>query len=197
MSKIQDFINEELGALRVSTDKDGNPWFVLKDVCAILGQNTKDAPKDAAERLEPEEKGRDTIPTPGGNQMMLTVSESGLYYLICTSRKPKAKEFRLWVTGTVLPSIRKHSVYVDGQEELSEEDLCAVLEKGREAVALCETLRQKNKALNEKVGRMIQIVEEKDRKIWSLENNVVTQEDAMRRRIEAMDPDDVLAAGYY
>ena len=65
----------------------------------------------ALDSLEEDEKGKCIIPTLGGNQSMLTVSESGLYALIFKSRKPEAKAFRRWVTSEVLPAIRKTGKY--------------------------------------------------------------------------------------
>jgi len=117
MDKFSIFEDLSLGKLRVIV-KDGEPWFVLLDVCRILGNSSNSAAADAANRLEPCEKAMDIVHTLGGDQEMVTVSEGGLYYLICTSRKPSAKAFRLWVTGTVLVSIRKNNGYVLGQEDM-------------------------------------------------------------------------------
>jgi prophage antirepressor-like protein len=89
-------------------DKDGEPWFVLTDVCRELGIGN---PTDAAHRLDDEEKGIDSIDTLGGHQNVITVSESGLYSLILTSRKEGARRFKKWVTAEVLPSIRRTGQY--------------------------------------------------------------------------------------
>lgn len=89
-------------------DKDGEPWFVLADVCSVLELGS---PHKAAERLDDDEKGRNTIPTPGGPQEMAIINESGLYSLILTSRKFAAKRFKKWVTAEVLPTIRKTGGY--------------------------------------------------------------------------------------
>ena len=94
--------------VRVIIDKHGNPWWVAKDVCAVLGIGNV---CDAMSRLDADEKGIGLIDTLGGNQRMATVNESGLYSLIMTSRKPEAKAFRKWVTSVVLPSIRKTGSY--------------------------------------------------------------------------------------
>ena len=80
--------------------KHDEPWFVAKDVCDILEHSD---PSMAVSRLDDDEQGTTNVRTPGGPQEVLTVSESGLYNLIFTSRKPEAKRFRKWVTGTVLP----------------------------------------------------------------------------------------------
>jgi prophage antirepressor-like protein len=93
---------------------DGDPWFVNIDVCAPLGI---ERPADAVRRLDEDEyrqvdattvSGR----TPGfGPQAFTVVSESGLYSLVLGSRKPEAKAFKRWVTGEVLPQIRRTGMY--------------------------------------------------------------------------------------
>src|SRR5271165_2430920 len=88
--------------------KEAEPWFVAKDICEILGL---DNPSMAVGRLDDDERGVSNVDTTEGKREMLTVSESGLYALIFTSRKPEAKRFRKWVTGTVLPEIRKTGSY--------------------------------------------------------------------------------------
>lgn len=92
-----------------TVQKDGEPWFVLKDVCSVLGIGNS---RMAADRLEVDEKGVSQIDTPGGTQDMTIISESGLYTVILRSDKPEAKPFRKWVTSEVLPSIRKHGAYM-------------------------------------------------------------------------------------
>jgi prophage antirepressor-like protein len=96
---------------------DGEPWFVAKDVCAIL--NIDDA-SQALGRLDEDEKrvltreSDEAFPYLTGNAdttRLSAVSESGLYALALTSRKPEAKPFRKWVTSEVLPSIRKTGSY--------------------------------------------------------------------------------------
>jgi len=95
--------------IRAKLDAKGETWFVAKDVCRVLGiENPRDT---LAKVLDEDEKGVDTIYSPGGPQEMNTVSESGLYSLIFRSRKLEAKAFRKWVTAEVLPSIRKTGGY--------------------------------------------------------------------------------------
>jgi anti-repressor protein len=89
--------------------KDGEPWFVLKDVCDVLGIINS---RDVVARLDDDEKGVDNIDTIGGLQKLTIISESGLYKVIMLSRKPEAKKFQHWVTRNVLPSIRKHGAYI-------------------------------------------------------------------------------------
>ena len=87
-------------------EQDGEPWFVAKDVCGILELTT-----EITRRLDEDEKGLKKIQTLRGMQDMTVISESGLYALIMRSNKSEAKQFRKWVTGTVLPSIRKTGMY--------------------------------------------------------------------------------------
>lgn len=107
-SEIQTF-NFNASTLRTLIDEAGDPWFVAKDVCDILGlENSRKATAD----LDPDEKNTVTI-SDGipGNPNKTIISEPGLYKLIMRSRKPEAKTFQRWVTHEVLPSIRKHGIY--------------------------------------------------------------------------------------
>lgn len=87
---------------------NGEPWWVLKDVCKVLELST---PAKITARLDDDEKGMTSIHTLGGEQNMTIINESGLYSVILRSDKPQAKPFRKWVTSEVLPSIRKHGMY--------------------------------------------------------------------------------------
>lgn len=100
-------------ALRALTDENGEPWFVAKDVCDILGLENS---RKATAELDPDEKNTVTI-SDGipGNPNKTIISEPGLYKLIMRLRKPEAKEFQRWVTHEVLPSIRKHGAYMTQQ----------------------------------------------------------------------------------
>lgn len=86
----------------------GELRFVARDVCACLGIGNTG---DVIAALDDDEKGIDSIDTPGGRQEMSTVSEPGLYSLILRSRKPEAKRFKRWIVHEVLPSIRKTGSY--------------------------------------------------------------------------------------
>lgn len=88
---------------------NGEPWFVLADVCKVLELST---PARVAERLEKDEVSQThTIDRMGREQKTTIINESGLYTVILRSDKPQAKPFRKWVTSEVLPSIRKHGSY--------------------------------------------------------------------------------------
>ena len=107
MSNLQIFNYENSSQLRTLI-KDGEPWFVAKDLCEVL--ELGDVSK-ALSRLDDDEKGTNSILTPGGIQEMLVVNEPGLYSLILGSRKPEAKAFKRWITHEVIPSIRKTGSY--------------------------------------------------------------------------------------
>jgi len=94
--------------VRVVMDDQGEPWWVAKDVAMVLEYP---AAKDAVRLLDEDEKGAHKLPTPGGEQNMIVITESGLYTLIIRSNKPEAKTFRRWITHEVLPSIRKTGAY--------------------------------------------------------------------------------------
>lgn len=105
---IKIFNNAEFGEVRIF-DKNGEPWFVGRDVCNILGYaNSSDA---LAKRVDTEDKGVANCDTLGGNQNLTIINESGLYSLILSSKLPNAKRFKHWVTSEILPSIRKHGMY--------------------------------------------------------------------------------------
>lgn len=89
--------------------RDGEPWFVLKDVCVVLGLSN---PTAVVERLDKDERAKFDLGRQGKTWL---INESGLYSVILRSDKPEAKPFRKWVTSEVLPTIRKTGGYgVDG-----------------------------------------------------------------------------------
>ena len=94
-----------------TVDVNGEAWFVLKDVCDVLHMDTSKL-KQVADRLDDDEKGRYSVPTPGGEQATWIINESGLYHVILRSDKPEAAPFRRWVTNDVLPAIRKTGSYM-------------------------------------------------------------------------------------
>ena len=116
MSQVQLFSHPDLGEIK-ATIKNGEPWFLAGDVCRVLG--IKDSAK-AVRDIEAKYKtagvkvatsSRTLVDTAGGRQQVVIVTEQILYELIFNSRKQKAVLFRAWVTGEVLPSIRKHGFY--------------------------------------------------------------------------------------
>ena len=88
---------------------DGEPWFVAKDACDVLGITKY---RDATAQLDSDERASAAVDTLGGRQQMAIVSEAGLFALMLISRSPKVREFRRWVTHEVLPSIRRTGAYI-------------------------------------------------------------------------------------
>ena len=108
MNELQIFKNESFGEVRTIII-DNEPWFVGKDVASILGYAE---PRSAiSKKVDAEDKGVAKMETPSGEQEMTIINESGLYSLILSSKLPKAKEFKRWVTSEVLPAIRKTGGY--------------------------------------------------------------------------------------
>lgn len=119
--KIQIF-NYKENKIR-TVEMNSKPWFVLKDVCAVLGISN---PRMTAQRLDADEVNlADVIDSVGRHQETTVISESGLYNVILRSDKPEAKPFRKWVTNEVLPSIRKNGGYIAGQEEMTPAEIMA------------------------------------------------------------------------
>lgn len=108
VGKVEVFnFSQEKTPIRVQVI-NGEPWFVAKDVCLILGFSKY---RDVIANLDEDERMSILVDTLGGRQNMSAVNESGLYALIFQSRKPEARKFRKWVTSEVLPSIRKTGRY--------------------------------------------------------------------------------------
>lgn len=99
--------------------RDGEPWFVAKDVMAALDYSGHSAPAKVCEHIPVEWKGVNPIHTPGGEQKMLCLSEPGLYFFLGRSDKPAALPFQKWVYGEVLPSIRKTGRYEKPGREMT------------------------------------------------------------------------------
>lgn len=120
---VETYTDPKFGTIRALSDEQGEPWFVAKDVCDILGIATN--------HLREEGRGLDSdevasLPNwEGKGSAPLIINEPGLYKLIMRSRKPEAKAFQRWVTHEVLPSIRKHGGYMLGQERMTPEQMLA------------------------------------------------------------------------
>ena len=118
--------------------KDGEPWFVLRDVCNVLGLGT---PARVAERLDTDEVSQTHITDSMGRQQGMTIiNESGLYNVILRSDKPEAKPFRKWVTSEVLPTIRRHGMYA------TPDTVEKMLADPDTTIKLLETIKQERSA---------------------------------------------------
>ena len=112
---VMPFQNETLNCTVRAVVKDGEPWFVAKDVCDALGYgNSRDAlSKHVRDRWKNTVTIRDGIT---GNPEKAIINEAGLFALVMKSKMPKAVEFQDWVCEEVLPSIRKHGMYATGEK---------------------------------------------------------------------------------
>lgn len=141
MNDVSIFNNPEFGQLRTLTIQN-EPWFVGKDVAQVLGyERTADAVR---KHIDPDDRGVAKMETPSGVQEMTIINESGLYSLILSSKLPGAKKFKRWVTGEVLPAIRKNGGYIAGQEQLSDAELMA-----RAVLTAQKTIEEREKRIRE------------------------------------------------
>lgn len=122
MEEVKIFENPEFGAIR-AIEKDGEPWFVGKDVADTLGY--QNGSRDINRHVDDEDRHKVMLFDGNQNKETIIINESGLYSLILSSKLPTAKAFKRWVTSEVLPSIRKTGGYLEGQESMSDADLLA------------------------------------------------------------------------
>ena len=122
MNEIQIFQNAEFGAIRTMSNAQGEPMFCAKDVALALGYKR---PEDAmAQHLEIEDSVKHRVMDRNGKLRVTTfINESGLYSLILSSKLESAKQFKRWVTGEVLPAIRKQGGYLMAKQGESEKDI--------------------------------------------------------------------------
>lgn len=108
MNELRVFNNNEFGPVRTLMI-DGKPWMVGKDIAKALG--FAEAQKAVITHVDEEDRGVSVLDTPGGKQNMVIINESGLYSLIFSSRLDSAKRFKHWVTGEILPELRRTGQY--------------------------------------------------------------------------------------
>lgn len=162
MSELKIF-NYENNQVR-TTIKDGEIWWVAKDICDVFGETNRNR---AMQSLSDDEKGYTQMNTPKGPQKIAIINEGGLYTLLFAMRPTKARgisniainerqnkldKFKKWVTHEVLPSIRKHGAYItsDKMEELmSDPDswikMIRTLQQERREKALLQNQIEKDK----------------------------------------------------
>lgn len=126
MNELKIFENPTFGQVRI-VEREGEPWFVGKDVAQALGySDTADALKKHVDEEDKELLKPGEMPTlKMSNFGAYIINESGLYSLVLSSKRPTAKAFKRWITSEVIPSIRKTGGYIAGQAELSPEELMA------------------------------------------------------------------------
>lgn len=154
---LQVFNNTEFGSIRTAAI-DGEPFFVGKDVAEVLGySNTRDA---LTRHVDAEDKTdgvaiRDAI---GREQTPVLINESGLYSLILSSKLPKAKVFKHWVTSEVLPAIRKHGVYAVDQMLNDPDALITALQAYKDERAQRLAAEEQREALTLEVDTQKQLI---------------------------------------
>lgn len=131
MGDIQVFDNGIGGKLRAGSDEQGQLWFAAADVAAALGYSSA---KDLTRNLDDDEKGRQIVPTPGGNQELSTITEPGLYHSLNMRRagsvkndatRAKVKAFQHAVNHDVLPAIRRDGGYMVAREDETPQETMA------------------------------------------------------------------------
>lgn len=170
-------------ALRALTNMEGEPWFVAKDACDILGIDTN----HLRETLDDDEitnlRNSEVWNQPG--RAPLIISEPGLYKLIMRSRKPEAKEFQRWVTHEVLPSIRKHGAYMTQQtldKALTSPDfLIQLATKLKEEQEKVKELEPKAKALDDFTNIPDALLVRDAAKLLSNDSNIQIGEHELRQ----------------
>ena len=142
MNDLQVF-NYEGASVRV-IDRDGDPWFVGKDVAEVLGY--RNGSRDINRHVDDEDRMKEMVFDGNQDKESILINESGLYSLILSSHLPSARQFKRWVTAEVLPSIRKRGIYatpVTIERILSDPDLgiriLTELKEEREKIAALET----------------------------------------------------------
>lgn len=145
MTDLQIFNNPEFGEIR-TIERDGEPWFVGKDVAEALGYT--DPNKAIVMHVDEEDKLNDKTASSLGQRGGWLINESGLYSLVLSSKLPGAKQFKRWITSEVIPSIRKHGGY------LTPDKLEEVLLKPDTLIQLAQNLKaeqEKRRALEVKM----------------------------------------------
>ena len=120
------FEDVQFGQVRTIMSASNEPLFCLADVCTALGMK-----KFRVERLAKDVISNHPLQTAGGLQQVTFVNEDGLYDIVLDSRKPKAKDFRKWITSKVVPSIRKTGKYELVEKTPQQEALATFDDKKR------------------------------------------------------------------
>ena len=139
-NEMKIFESPEFGRIRVVMGEAGEPWFIGKDAAIVLGySNVRDA---LYKHVDKEDKGVANCDSLGGRQKTTIINESGLYSLILSSKLPRAREFKRWVTSEVLPQIRKTGGYIPLSGDDDEKTILA-----KAVTILQRTLKQKDDLL--------------------------------------------------
>lgn len=144
MNNIKIFNSPDFGQVR-TIKQNGEPWFVGKDVADILGYSNSS--KAIPQHVDEEDRQKQNLPTAQNGKLVAAswlINESGLYSLILSSKMPKAKEFKRWVTSEVIPAIRKTGGYIAGSENMTDAEIMA------KAVLVAQsTIQQRDQRIKE------------------------------------------------
>ncbi|MBW6397044.1 antA/AntB antirepressor family protein [Roseomonas sp. HJA6] len=141
--------------------RGGDAWFILADICRVLGLSN---PSMAAKGLHEDEKG--TLSQTeganfkglgGGGAMPTVINEAGMYRLVMRSDKPAAERFQRWVAGEVLPSVRKNGGYIAGQEKVATGEMTREELMARAVLAAEGAIRDAEEARRMAVARVDQL----------------------------------------
>lgn len=141
MNNLQIFDSPDFGQIR-TIQQNGEPWFVGKDVADILGY--QNGSRDVNRHVDEDDRQNYQNGTFESNRGLTIINESGLYSLILSSKMPKAKEFKRWVTSEVIPAIRKTGGYIAGSESMTDAEIMA------KAVLVAQsTIQQRDQRIKE------------------------------------------------
>ncbi|EIR7046973.1 hypothetical protein LXG26_000213 [Campylobacter jejuni] len=167
--------------VRVIKDENNEPLFCLKDICDTLELSNISVVKEAI-NMEFDKGGKfnlTPLKTNGGMQNFIFVKESEVYFILMRSDKPKAKEFRLWITKEVLPSIRRNGNYM--QKEFSKE-LYSLLNDLKQANCIKDKLKNENESLKDELiqnqRELLSFYKNKDlkkEKLFKLSSQIIDQ----------------------
>ncbi|EON1002776.1 Bro-N domain-containing protein [Campylobacter jejuni] len=167
--------------VRVIKDENNEPLFCLKDICDTLELSIISVVKEAI-NMEFDKGGKfnlTPLKTNGGMQNFMFVNESEVYFILMRSDKPKAKEFRLWITKEVLPSIRRNGNYM--QKEFSKE-LYSLLNDLKQANCIKDKLKNENESLKDELiqnqRELLSFYKNKDlkkEKLFKLSSQIIDQ----------------------
>lgn len=159
MKELKIFENAQFGQIRTSITESGEPLFCLADLCKAINVANH---RNVAKRIEQDGVRRmDIIDSMGRNQQVLFVTEPGMYEVLLRSDSEKARPFRKWVCGEVLPSIRKSGGYMVAKADETPEQIMAralmvakdTIDRQQAALAKAESkallLQSQNQALSE------------------------------------------------
>ena len=129
-------------------EENGVAWFAARDIAIALDYAESSNPARLMQSVPEVWKGVKRIHTPGGYQEMLCLSENGVYFFLGRSDKPKAIPYQMWIAGEVMPSIRKHGMYVTPSKV---EDILANPDAFIEVLQAYKAEKTKREALEAKV----------------------------------------------